>query len=369
MKKNTNNSEVWSVIIIVLLLQIVFINTAMSAQYTRESIKQVQSKLNEQGYSVGTADGIMGRNSRGALRSYQKAKGLIITGRLNKETAQAMGLKLKKVKYERIFRNHLGMKFVTVPAGTFFMGSCGEYSGSNADKRRFMGLSNDAPCPSGARKDSSAGEDEFPQHRVTITQSYQLAVYEVTVSQFKRYIASTGETSLLTDEFIKANSYGDNTPVSEVSWDDAQKYIQWLNRTKPSSDRGTYGLPTEAEWEYACRSGGKNQKYCGGNNIDSLAWYSNNAGEKPHPVGKKNANGLGIYDMSGNVWEWTQDWYGKYSSGTQNNPKGASSGSYRVGRGGSWYRSASYSRSANRGYNSPDFRSSILGFRLRRTSN
>jgi formylglycine-generating enzyme len=369
-KKNTNNSKVWFVIITTLVLvQTIFINTAMSAQYTRESIKQVQRKLNEQGYPVGTADGVMGKNSRGALRSYQKAKGLTITGKLNKEIARTMGLILKEVKYGQTFRNHLGMKFVTVPTGSFYMGSCGEYSGSDADKRRFMGLSNDAPCPSGKRKDSDARQDEFPQHKVIISQPFQLAIYEVTVSQFKRYIASTGMTSLLTDDFIKANRHGNNTPVSEVSWDDVQKYIQWLNRTKPSSDRGTYALPTEAQWEYACRSKGKNQKYCGGNNIGALAWYSGNAGGKPHPVGRKNANGLGVYDMSGNVWEWTQDRYGSYSSGTQRNPKGKSSGSFRVSRGGSWRLNASYSRSAFRYSSSPDNRYNRIGFRLRRTSN
>ena len=113
-------------------------------------------------------------------------------------------------------------------------------------------------------------------------------------------------------------------------------------------------MPTEAEWEYACRSGGKNEKYSGGSSVDSVAWYENNSGNKTHPVGQKQSNGLGLYDMSGNVWEWVQD---KYNS----------SGSSRVRRGGSWSGSASFTRCAFRGRNSPGLSFYSLGLRALRT--
>lgn len=127
-----------------------------------------------------------------------------------------------------------------------------------------------------------------------------------------------------------------------------------------------FRLPTEAEWEYAARSGGKNEKYSGGNDIDSVAWYSGNSGRKTHPVGQKQPNGLGIYDMSGNVWEWTNDWYDEnyYRNSPRDNPKGADSGQYRVLRGGSLRSDALDSRAAHRGGNLPDIRfSGSFGFR------
>ncbi|MBF0584006.1 MAG: formylglycine-generating enzyme family protein [Magnetococcales bacterium] len=157
----------------------------------------------------------------------------------------------------------------------------------------------------------------------------------------------------------------DDCPVEKVSWNDVQEFIQKLN----ARGQGRYRLPTEAEWEYACRSGGKPEKYCGGNDIDRLAWYDGNSGSKTHPVGQKAANGLGIYDMSGNVWEWVSDWYdGKYyANSPRENPKGASDGSSRVYRGGSWGDGPAYVRSADRGSGGPGGRIFDLGFRLART--
>ncbi|HBA26440.1 MAG TPA: hypothetical protein DCY98_03455, partial [Nitrospinae bacterium] len=130
--------------------------------------------------------------------------------------------------------------------------------------------------------------------------------------------------------------------------------------------KGEFRLPTEAEWEYAARSGGKSEKYSGGNNIDSVAWYSGNSGSKTHPVGQKEANGLGLYDMTGNVWEWTNDWYADdyYRKSPKNNPEGASSGQHRVLRGGSWGDTPQRLRTANRVRDGPGERDYNFGFRL-----
>ena len=147
-----------------------------------------------------------------------------------------------------------------------------------------------------------------------------------------------------------------------ISWNDCQEFIKKLNAMTGKNFR----LPTEAEWEYAARGGNKSRgyKYSGSNNIDDVAWYGDNNGGETHPVRTKQANELGIYDMSGNVYEWCQDWYGDYSSATKTNPKGATTGSRRVLRGGSWLNIAGYCRSSYRYNNSPDYRYSHLGFRL-----
>jgi len=127
-----------------------------------------------------------------------------------------------------------------------------------------------------------------------------------------------------------------------------------------------FRLPTEAEWEYAARSGGRSEKYSGGNNIDSVAWYSSNSNSKTHPVGQKKANGLGLYDMTGNVWEWCSDWYDSsyYRNSPKNNPKGPNSGDNRVKRGGSWNNKPQNLRASNRNNNTPSNRNNNLGFRL-----
>ncbi|MGN1235878.1 MAG: formylglycine-generating enzyme family protein, partial [Bacteroidaceae bacterium] len=155
---------------------------------------------------------------------------------------------------------------------------------------------------------------------------------------------------------------GDNNPVEKVSWNDCQEFITKLN----SMTGQKFRLPTEAEWEFAARGGKKSRgyQYSGSNNISDVAWYCDNSGDNTHAVKTKQPNELGIYDMSGNVFEWCQDWYGDYSSGSQTNPKGPSSGSSRVNRGGGWYCDARYCRSADRFGNPPDYRNFILGLRL-----
>ena len=164
--------------------------------------------------------------------------------------------------------------------------------------------------------------DEKPAHKVTLSDFY-IGKYEVTQAEWKAVMGKN-----------PSKFKGDNLPVGNVSWDDCQAFIRKLNELTGKNFR----LPTEAEWEYAARGGNKSKgyKYCGSNNIDNVAWYYANSNETTHPVGRRQANELGLYDMSGNVWEWCQDWYGSYSSSSQTNPFGPSTGSYRVSRGGGW---------------------------------
>jgi formylglycine-generating enzyme required for sulfatase activity len=197
--------------------------------------------------------------------------------------------------------------------------------------------------------DSDAFDDENPQHRVTLN-DYYIGETQVTQALWKAVMGDN-------PSYWK----GDSLPVENVSWDDCQKFIKQLNN---KTDK-TFRLPTEAEWEYAARGGRMDHgyKYAGGNYIEKVAWYDGNSESKTHPVKQKDGNELGLYDMSGNVWEWCQDWYGNYNSSAQTNPLGPSSGSFRVLRGGSWYDFAGYCRTARR-YDSPNSRYYSNGFRL-----
>ena len=191
---------------------------------------------------------------------------------------------------------------------------------------------------------------EKPTHRVSLS-SYYIGKYEVTQALWKAVMGSN-----------PSKRQGDNLPVEQVSWNDCQEFIKKLNAMTGKDFR----LPTEAEWEYAARGGNRCQgyQYSGSNILGDVAWYCDNSGYKTHAVGTKAPNELGIYDMSGNVWEWCQDWKGDYSSNAQTNPTGPSSGSYRVSRGGSWGVSAWSCRVAFRNSSTPDFRARYLGLRL-----
>jgi formylglycine-generating enzyme required for sulfatase activity len=169
----------------------------------------------------------------------------------------------------------------------------------------------------------SGDPDEKPVHSVTLS-SFNIGKYEVTQAQWNAVMGNNPSF----------NSGCDNCPVDNVSWNDVQQYIQKLNAKSGKN----YRLPTEAEWEYAAKGGKKSKgyTYSGSNDIGSVAWYTDNSGDKTHAVGTKQANELGIFDMSGNVVEWCSDWYGNYSSFSVTNPTGTSSGEYRVIRGGGW---------------------------------
>jgi formylglycine-generating enzyme required for sulfatase activity len=197
--------------------------------------------------------------------------------------------------------------------------------------------------------------DENPTHKVTVRDFY-IGKYEVTQAEWKAVMGNN-----------PSNFKGDNLPVANVSWNEVQEFIRKLNTMTGKN----YRLPTDAEWEYAARGGSQSRrfKYSGSNSIGDVAWYDENSGtEGSKSVGTKRANELGIYDMSGNVCEWVQDWYGRYSSGSQTNPVGPSSGSYRVFRGGSWPHVARYARVSYRSVGEPGYRGVDLGFRLASSS-
>ena len=208
----------------------------------------------------------------------------------------------------------------------------------------------------------SGYSDETPVHTVTITQGFWMGKYEVTQAQWRAVVEwkqDNGGTSL-----SASPSYfsGDDRPVEYVSWNDCQSWLAALSEMTGK----TYRLPTEAEWEYACRAGSTTE-YSFGDDAGTLgnyAWYSSNSGSNTHPVGGKLPNAWGLCDMHGNVWEWCQDWYGSYTSGTQTDPTGPSTGSYRVLRGGSWFDYAGHCRSAYRDYHGPVSRCSYYGFRV-----
>ncbi|MDP2899170.1 MAG: formylglycine-generating enzyme family protein, partial [bacterium] len=220
--------------------------------------------------------------------------------------------------------NSIGMKFRRIQPGSFMMGS------------------------------EKGWDDETPVHKVTLTRGFYMGVYEVTQEEWEKVMGSNPS------EFK-----GPKNPVETVSWHDAQEFARRLSQ----KENVTYRLPTEAEWEYACRAGTTTEFYWGDDpdcrEMGDYAWYYYNSGETTHPVGQKKPNARGLYDMSGNVWEWCQDWYAdKYSSASQTDPTGPAGGSGRVDRGGGWRSYAFGCRSAWRGWNSPSDRGDGLGFRL-----
>ena len=220
-----------------------------------------------------------------------------------------------------------GMKFVLVKGGCYQMGDT--FGDGNSDEK--------------------------PVHEVCVN-DYYIGKFEVTQGQWK---------SIRGNNPSFFSNCGDNCPVEQVSWDDVQDFIRIMNQRTGK----TYRLLSEAEWEYAARSGGKNEKYAGGNDLDSVAWYVFNSGGQTHPVGQKRPNGLGIYDMSGNVWEWVMDIYSDtaYSSHGRNNSLYTGSGDGRVVRGGNSGDGTWSIRATIRSHGNPDSRYGGLGFRLAKT--
>ncbi|MGP0069268.1 MAG: formylglycine-generating enzyme family protein [Isosphaeraceae bacterium] len=236
--------------------------------------------------------------------------------------------------------------------------------------------------------DKDASDDEKPQHRVRITQSFYLGMHQVTRGQFGRFVEATRyQTEAEKDG---KGGYGwdassnkweqnpkftwrsagfeqtDNHPVVNVSWDDASAFCDWLSRQEGQP----YRLPTEAEWEYACRAGTTTRFSFGDseNLLGQYAWYAANSTNQTHPVGEKKPNTFGLHDMHGNVWEWCSDGYEAdyYKKSPASDPLGSEQAVLRVIRGGSWYNDPQSARSACRDWITPGFRSGSLGFRLAR---
>lgn len=237
-----------------------------------------------------------------------------------------------KINIQLTFGNNLtftvgGVSFtmIYVEGGTFIMGATSEQG-------------------------RDAYDWEKPAHRVTLS-DYYIGQTEVTQSLWQKVMGSN-------PSYYK----GEDRPVENVSWDDCQTFIRRLN----SMTGRKFRIPTEAEWEYAARGGNKSKgyKYSGSNNIDEVGVYSKNLSSCTRPVASKLANILDIYDMSGNVYEWCNDWYGLYNSGSQTNPQGASSGRTRVIRGGSWFSTLKACRVSFRSYCSPNRGNNYTGLRL-----
>ena len=232
-----------------------------------------------------------------------------------------MPVEVQTVKY--------GIKMRLIPADTFIMGSPSSESHRDSDET---------------------------QHAVSLTKPFYIGIYEVTQRQWKD-IMGTAPSYF--------NNVGENAPVEKVSWKDSQNFLEKLCE-KLEVPKGTYRLPTEAEWEYSCRAGTTGKYYAP--DIDSIAWYGyTKEGKTTHPVDMKKTNAFGLYDMSGNVWEWCSDFYGSYPTAKTVNPTGPVSGTKRVNRGGRWGIEAAYSRSSSRRKVSDTIRKNDLGFRIVRS--
>jgi formylglycine-generating enzyme required for sulfatase activity len=253
---------------------------------------------------------------------------------------------------EETITNSISMEFVLIPAGEFEMGSPSDEEGR--------------------------WDNEGPVHRVTIGKAFYMGRYEVTQEQWREVMGGDPPRFKGDDFFLHflyflldfmegdlSRFKGDNLPVERVSWDDVQEFIRKLNE-KEGTDK--YRLPSEAEWEYACRAGTAT-RYSFGDSKSKLgdyAWYYDNSGDKTHPVGQKKPNPYGLYDMHGNVWELVQDeWHSDYDGmPTDGSAWESGGGANRVGRGGDWGISARFCRSACRNYGDPGIRDRSVGFRL-----
>ena len=256
--------------------------------------------------------------------------------RESQEKVKSLEAELENLK-ARMVKDRSSVETITIP------GTDVSFNMVRVEGGTFMMGAND--------DDKRADDDEKPAHQVTLSDYY---------------IGETQVTQELWEAVMGTNPShfkGDpNLPVECVSWDVCQVFIEKLNSMTGKSFR----LPTEAQWEFAARGGNKSKdyKYAGGNNLDEVAWYDDNSQGLPHPVAQKAANELGLYDMTGNVWEWCQDRYGRYANTQQTNPIGPTTGAYRVYRGGSWFNIARYCRVLFRDCSTPSSAYNLLGLRL-----
>jgi formylglycine-generating enzyme required for sulfatase activity len=284
---------------------------------TDEAGNAVRATVYADGIEVGSAPGQAVVPLCTKELKVESADGLVWTGTAKLREGEYVALPVV-VKSWAGGTNSIGMSFVAIPTGTYKIG-----------------------CTAGQ---SDCGSDENPAHNVKLTRSFSMMTTEVTQGQYR---AVTGENP---SQFSQC---GENCPVEKVNWYDAAKFANALSKSEGLSacyringenvklsnglDCEGYRLPTEAEWEVAAR-GGADTLYAGSDDLRSVGWYISNSGGNTHPVGQKHANGYGLYDMSGNVREWTWDRYDSdyYTSSTMTDPQGPSNGSNRVARGGSW---------------------------------
>ncbi len=235
------------------------------------------------------------------------------------------------------FINSIGMKLAWIPAGTFLVGSAENEPGHRANEH---------------------------QHQVSLTEGFWLGVSVVTQQQYQQVMQSN--PSAFASGAIEAETVADwdtsGFPVERVNWEEAMEFCQRLSKQEPG---WSYTLPTEAQWEYACRAGTSTPFHFGEKLTTELANYARHLG-RPSAVGSYPPNAFGLFDMHGNVWEWCLDWYGRnyYRKSSSSDPQGPGTGSYRVYRGGSWINSARDCRSSTRSWSSPALRVVHLGFRL-----
>ena len=256
------------------------------------------------------------------------------------EQARFKVVALKKNKEFTV--NGVSFTMIFVEGGTFTMGATSE-QGKDAES------------------------DEKPAHQVTLS-DYYIGQTEVTQGLWEAVMGTTiRQQRDKADSSWPMRGEGDNYPMYYINWNECQDFVNKLNSLLSSQLGGKrFALPTEAQWEYAARGGNKSNgyKYSGSNTLGNVAWYTDNSSSATHPVGTKSANELGIYDMSGNVREWCQDWYGSYSSSSQTNPTGASSAYFRVMRGGSWYEGTKACRVSDRADDTPPSHFYNRGLRL-----
>ena len=277
--------------------------------------------------------------------------------------------------------NSIGLKLVLIPPGEFLMGSTPaqvEQALATATALKMSG------------PDKRYIPDESPQHRVVITRPFRLSSTEITVGQFRRFLESSlykteterlgggnthrrpapkvAPTEYIYDPALSYASPGypvtDDSPATQITWNDAVAFCDWLGR----EERAKYRLPTEAEWEYACRAGTTTEFSFGDdmNQLGEYAWYGKNSNGRSGPVGTKRPNPFGLFDMHGNTREWCADWYGKawYKQSPIEDPAGPTTGTGRVLRGGKWLNKETYLRSAYRFDFWPSYRSQYFGFRV-----
>ena len=252
-----------------------------------------------------------------------------------------VGASISNAQPPKEITNSIGMKLVLIPKGTFMMRT--EIEEERIEEER--------------------ASNNQEQYQVTISKDYYLGVTEVTQGQYEKVMR------INPSRFQGNKVHGDSSilPVEQVSWEDAVEFCKKLSELPDEKQAGrVYRLPTEAEWEYACRAGSRSFFSFGASSksLGDYAWFVGNSDLQTHPVGEKKANAWGLYDMHGNVIEWCSDWYGKYPKGAVSDPSGPDEGSGRVERGGYFGGGAQFCRSAFRYWRFPTFRSGAHGFRV-----